>query len=126
MSVRSASPRILVGGQPYVGPMTTPDVIRRYYAAASDDDLDAIIACFAPSAHVLDEDQHYRGIPEIRRWRERVASRFTYSTQVTEIEQTSEDEYVVATHLEGDFPGGVVDLKQRFTVRDGLIAQLLI
>lgn len=104
----------------------TPDVVSRYYAAAADDDLDAVIACFAPEAHVLDENQHYRGTAEIRRWRETVASRFTYTTQITGTEQTSEDEYVASTHLEGDFPGGIVDLQQRFTVRDGLITELLI
>jgi hypothetical protein len=38
----------------------------------------------------------------------------------------SEDEYVVATHLEGNFPGGVVDLEQRFAVSGDLISDLLI
>jgi hypothetical protein len=55
-----------------------------------------------------------------------VASRYTYTTEITGITATGEDEYVVATHLEGDFPGGVVDLEQRFTVSDGLISELLI
>jgi hypothetical protein len=32
----------------------------------------------------------------------------------------------VAIRLEGDFPGGVADLEQRFTVRDGEITRLVI
>jgi hypothetical protein len=32
----------------------------------------------------------------------------------------------VVHHLEGDFPGGVVDLHFRFTLRDALIARLVI
>ena len=32
--------------------------------------------------------------------------------------------YVVSTHLEGDFPGGEVDLAQSFTLVDGLISDL--
>jgi hypothetical protein len=32
--------------------------------------------------------------------------------------------YVVSTHLEGDFPGGVVDLQQRFTLVGELVADL--
>ncbi len=104
----------------------TPDVIGRYYAAAAADDIDAVVACFSPQAHVLDEDQHYRGVPEIRRWRESVASRYTYTSEITAVEQVSDDEYVVATHLEGDFPGGVVDLEQKFTVSGELITELLI
>jgi hypothetical protein len=35
-----------------------------------------------------------------------------------------DDRYVVFTTLTGNFPGGSVDLANRFTVRDGLIAQL--
>lgn len=105
---------------------TTPDAITRYYAAAANDDLDALIACFTPTAHVRDENQDYDGIAEIRRWREGVASRYTYTTEITGTEQTSADEYTITTHLEGDFPGGVVDLDQRFTVSGGLISQLLI
>ncbi len=105
---------------------TLPDVIARYYDAAAADDLDAVLACFAPDAHVLDENTHYNGIAEIRGWRENVASAFTYTTEITGVEPVGADEYVVSTHLEGDFPGGVVDLEQRFTVSDGLVAELLI
>ena len=105
---------------------TTPGAITRYYAAAAAGDLDAVLACFTADAHVRDEGEDYHGIAEIRRWREGVASRFTYTTEITGTQQEGEHEYVVSTHLEGDFPGGVVDLAQRFTLRDGLIADLSI
>ena len=105
---------------------TTPDVIARYYAAAANGDLDALLDCFTPEAHVLDEGQDYQGITEIRAWREGVASRYTYTTEITGTRRASDDEYVVAAHLEGDFPGGVVDLEQRFTVSGGHISELLI
>lgn len=105
---------------------TTPDVIARYYAAAANGDLDALLDCFTAEAHVLDENQHYQGIAEIRRWRESVASRYTYTTEITGAKKAIDGEYVVTTHLEGDFPGGVVDLEQRFTVSGDLISELLI
>ncbi len=105
---------------------TTPDVIARYYASAAEGDLDALLDCFTPQAHVFDEGQHHHGLAEVRRWRERVASRYTYTTEITGTRQTTDDEYVVATHLEGDFPGGVVDLEQKFTVSGDLISELLI
>lgn len=108
------------------GMTTIPDVIARYYAAAAKGDLDTVLDCFTPEAHVLDESQHYQGIAEIRRWRESVASRYTYTTEITGATKAGEGEYVVATHLEGDFPGGVVDLEQRFTVSGDLISELLI
>lgn len=55
-----------------------------------------------------------------------MASRFTYTSEITRVEPASDQDYVVPTHLEGDFPGGVVDLDQRFTLADGLIADLSI
>jgi hypothetical protein len=36
------------------------------------------------------------------------------------------DTWLVVNHLEGDFPGGVVDLQYRFVVRDDLIVELVI
>lgn len=103
-----------------------PDVITRYYAAAERGDTDAVMACFSTDAHVLDEDRHYWGAEEVRRWRESVATRFTYTSEITGTEVTAAGEHLVSTHLEGDFPGGTVDLVQRFTLTDGLITQLLI
>lgn len=102
----------------------TPDVISRYHAAAASGDLDAVLDCFTADAHVHDEGRDYHGRAEIRSWRESVADRFTYTTRITDVEQVGEAVHVVHTHLEGDFPGGVVDLKQRFTVRGGLICDL--
>lgn len=105
---------------------TVPDVISRYYDAAAADDLESLLACFTDDAHVRDESHDFRGVAEIRGWRNGLASRFTYTTQITGTEVVADDVYVVSTHLEGDFPGGVVDLEQRFTVTDGLIADLSI
>jgi hypothetical protein len=34
--------------------------------------------------------------------------------------------WIVAVRLEGNFPGGVADLEQRFTVRDKAIVDLTI
>lgn len=105
---------------------TIPDVITRYYDASAAGDLDALIECFTSDAHVRDEGIDYRGVAEIRGWREGVASRFTYTTEITRVVSTGDGEYLVATHLEGDFPGGVVDLDQRFTLSGDKIADLAI
>lgn len=101
-----------------------PDVVARYYAAADAGDLDALLACFTADAHVRDEQRDHHGRDEIRAWREGVATRFTYTTEITGVERVGESVHVVHTHLEGDFPGGVVDLEQRFTLTDGIISDL--
>jgi hypothetical protein len=52
----------------------------------------------------------------IRAWRENVASVYEYTTDLVGVEAAGEGEYVARVHLEGNFPGGIVDLRYRFTV----------
>lgn len=103
---------------------TIPDVIGLYHATSASGDLDSLISCFRSDAHVRDEGHDYDGVVEIRSWRESLVSRFTYTSEITRVEQTGDQQYLVSTHLEGDFPGGLVDLDQRFTLDDGLISDL--
>ena len=104
----------------------TPDVITRYLRAADEQDLDALAACFAEEGSVVDEGETHVGREAIREWREGTVAQWTYTTTVTGTERVGDDRYDVTVHLEGDFPGGEVDLTQAFTVRDGLIGRLLI
>lgn len=55
-----------------------------------------------------------------------IGSEFTYTIQMTGSTKIDDNRYDVMHHLEGNFPGGQVDLHFRFTLRDGLIAQLII
>jgi len=54
-----------------------------------------------------------------------MSTRWTYTTTVTGARRDGDD-WIVAVHAEGDFPGGVADLEQRFTVRDNRITRLVI
>lgn len=106
--------------------MTTaaPDAIVRYLSAADTQDWPALADCFTDDGVVRDEGQTHVGRREIIAWRESVAAAFTWTTTLTETEATGDDTFTVTVHLEGDFPGGVVDLKQKFEMRGGLIAVL--
>ncbi|WP_161976355.1 nuclear transport factor 2 family protein [Mycolicibacterium sp. CH28] len=105
-------------------------MISAYLAASERRDVDAIVACFSDDATVLDEGTQRRGLAEIRRWREDVDTTFEYTSKlmrwsaggVTDRAQR----YDVTLHLQGNFPGGGVDLVNSFTVRDGHIADLRI
>ena len=105
-----------------------PRAIAEYFAAADRDDVDALVNCFADDAVVLDENNEWHGRPDIRRWRETVATKYDYELDVRAAEmhgQGDGDERVdVQTHLEGNFPGGTVDLDYRFTLREELISKL--
>jgi ketosteroid isomerase-like protein len=103
---------------------TTPDVIAAYFQAADARDLDALMACFTEDAAVTDEGRTWRGHAEIRRWRVDVATVYQYTVEVLGVEARATDHYAVTTRLEGNFPGGRVDLVYRFALHDGLINAL--
>ena len=108
--------------------VSLPTVISDYLAASERGDLDALVACFTDDAVVLDEDLEWRGQAGIRQWREKVANAYQYTDEVRgAAEQGSVDgvqRHDVQTHLEGNFPGGTVDLTFRFGLLDDRIATL--
>lgn len=105
-----------------------PPVISEYLAASDRGDAEAIVRCFAEDAVVVDEGQQWRGTAAIRRWRDTVATAYQYTAQVTGAEARGEadgaERHDVHVHLDGNFPGGQVDLTDRFALRDGRIARL--
>jgi ketosteroid isomerase-like protein len=105
---------------------TAPPVITRYLNAAATGDLDTLVACFTDEATVLDEGRTYRGPDAIRGWRESLRSQWEYTATVTASEAAGDGDYIVAAHIEGNFPGGVVDLTYRFELAGEQIAALAI
>ena len=103
-----------------------PAPIRAYLTAHDSRDDEAAIRAFATDATVTDEGQTHTGTQAIRAWRRRASTEYTYTTKVTDIRQERDEVWVVAVHLEGNFPGGTADLQQRFTLRDKTIADLTI
>jgi ketosteroid isomerase-like protein len=102
-----------------------PAAVRDYLTAHAAKDDEAAVRAFAPDAAVTDEGKTSTGTPEIRAWRDRASHEWTYTTEVTGVRRDGDD-WIVAIRLAGDFPGGVADLEQRFTVRDGVIGRLVI
>lgn len=103
---------------------SAPAVIQRYFEAQSARDFDALIALFADDAVVIDEGQTRRGAHEIRAWRQDTVSAYEYTTDVRGLESVSDGTYVARVRLEGNFPGGTVDLRYRFSVDGDLIRRL--
>lgn len=101
-----------------------PDVIDRYFRAVDDRDLDAFVACFADNASVADQDRLYDGRASIRAWRQKAMETHSYTAEPVQATAQAGDSYLVRTRLAGDFPGSPVELRYRFTLRDGLIGAL--
>jgi hypothetical protein len=103
-----------------------PDSIQQYLAAHDLHDTERAVAAFSPDATVTDEDRVYEGIAQIREWLDSAAREFTYTRTLTGVEAVDADAWLVENRLEGNFPGGVVNLRYEFVVRDGRIARLVI
>ncbi|MFY1690383.1 nuclear transport factor 2 family protein [Plantactinospora sp. WMMB782] len=99
-----------------------PEIIRRYFAYASQPDTEAYLGLFADDAVVEDEGKEYRGIAEIRRWRGEVP---LVSYEITDVEQTPAGTVVTAA-ISGDFPGSpFAGLRFRFSEYDDEVIRRL-
>jgi hypothetical protein len=110
--------------------MTTgalPRIIEEYMRlASSPDPADAgrIASCFTKTGRVTDEGTTRLGRDAIREWWAGPANTFNYTVTVQGNHELGSGRFVVFTQLHGDFPGGVADLANRFTVDGDLIEQL--
>ncbi|WP_406055116.1 nuclear transport factor 2 family protein [Kribbella sp. NBC_00889] len=106
--------------------MNLPATITNYLAAHTARDLDAATRWYAADAVVTDDGTTYRGRDEIRAWLGRAASEYTYTSELVAARQVDDTTYVATHHLEGDFPGGTVDLDFTFSLDEDLITRLVI
>ncbi|MFI6277735.1 nuclear transport factor 2 family protein [Streptomyces sp. NPDC050988] len=84
------------------------------------------VTAFTGVATVVDDGHTYEGAAAIEGRLGRAAAEFTFTVRLTGARQTDADHFIVARHLEGDFPGGTVDPRCRFTLREGLVERLVI
>jgi hypothetical protein len=102
-----------------------PSPIVAYFEAANGPDPDAVVACFAEDAHVRDEGRDHVGRRAVRDWAADARRRYQFRAEPRSIEPDA-DGFWVTAHLTGDFPGAPADLRYRFQLRDGKIADLAI
>ena len=102
------------------------EVIRRYLEAHDRRDRDAALSAFTPDATVVDDGHTYVGSNEIRRWLEKASTEFTYTRTFVDARLVDANTWLVTNHLEGNFPGNVVDLRYEFVLTGDLISRLVI
>jgi ketosteroid isomerase-like protein len=103
-----------------------PEVIVRYLGAHDRRDTDAALATFSSDAVVVDDGHEYASPDEIRDWLAHASTEFTYTRTFAGAEAVAPDTWLVTNRLEGNFPGGVVDLRYRFRISGDLITGLVI
>ncbi|MFE7779170.1 nuclear transport factor 2 family protein [Streptomyces sp. NPDC057445] len=109
-----------------IDPAALPDVITRYLDAHREHDTVRAVTAFTGDATVVDDGRTYDGTEAIEEWLNRSSSEYTYTIGLTRAHRTDDTHFVATQHLEGDFPGGVVDLRYRFSLRGGRIERLVI
>ena len=86
-----------------------PRTIADYLAAHRARDAETAITYFTSDAAVTDDGKTYHGTADIRTWLDRSAREYTYTIELTGAEKIDDEHYTAINHLEGDFPGGVID-----------------
>jgi hypothetical protein len=108
------------------GHAEVPDIIRRYFEAHDRRDTDAALATFESDGTVLDDGHQYAGSDEIRHWLSKASTEFTYTRTLVDAAPSGAGNWLVVNHLEGNFPGGVVDLRYQFVLNGDRISRLVI
>jgi ketosteroid isomerase-like protein len=109
-----------------IPPAQLPETIRGYLAAHAAGDADAALRAFTPGAVVVDDGTSHRGTEEVRRFLTEAGAQFSYTSTLVGAQRVDDTHWVATHRLEGDFPGGVVDLAYRFTMAGDRIAELVI
>ncbi|GAB2597600.1 nuclear transport factor 2 family protein [Microlunatus antarcticus] len=100
--------------------------VTTYFALMEGPDKLRVIDVFTPDAVVVDDGRTYRGRDAVRTWLTGAASEFTTTSTRLSAEQAGTTATVVVL-LEGDFPGGRVELTHTFELGpDGLVRALSI
>ncbi|MDT7800294.1 MAG: hypothetical protein QOI78_3727 [Actinomycetota bacterium] len=110
-----------------------PDAVRAYLALTIAGDRTAAIVAFADGARVTDDGASHDGVTAVRAWLDRPAGDCTFTTtplaakSTMDTMDTMDSEALVTCRVEGNFPGGLVDLDYRFTLDETRrIARLVI
>lgn len=109
-----------------ISPNRLPGPVRAYLAARTTEDADAALSVFTPTAVVVDDGRTYRGADEVRRFLTRAGAEFRYTSRLLGARRADDGRWVVTHRLEGDFPGGVVDLDSSFVVDGDRVSALVI
>lgn len=109
-----------------IPPAELPPAVRDYLTAHEAHDVEGALRAFAPSAVVVDDGTTYRGTAEVRQFLARAGTAYRYTTRLVGVQRVDDARWVVTCRLEGDFPGGVVDLRYRFVLSEALVAELVI
>ena len=101
-------------------------IVRGFVAAHIVGDAEASSSFLTEDVVVVDQGETVRGREDVHAFLRDAGSEFQYTTEQIGAHRVDDAHWVVVLRLEGTFPGGVAELDYRFTLRDDLIADLVI
>jgi hypothetical protein len=106
--------------------VAVPAAITSYQASHDSRDVEKAFAQFTDDVHIEDDGRTYEGRSGVRTFLQEAGSEYTYTRTLIGATEVSPDCWRITNRLEGNFPGGEVDLSYEFVLKDGLIARLKI
>ncbi|MER7556648.1 nuclear transport factor 2 family protein [Nocardioides sp. NPDC126508] len=103
-----------------------PTTVRDFFAAHVVHDADTASSFLTDDAVIVDQDETFRGREAVHAFLRDAGSEFEYTTEQIGARRIDDAHWVLTVRLEGTFPGGVAELDYRFTLQDGLVAELVI
>jgi len=97
-----------------------------YQSAHDRRDVETALAQFTHEATVVDDGRRYEGVNGIEQFLTKAGSEYTYTRTLISAEEVTANCWRVTNRLEGNFPGGQVDLSYEFYLESELIARLII
>ncbi|MHC5797297.1 nuclear transport factor 2 family protein [Lacisediminihabitans sp. FW035] len=95
-----------------------PGIVMSYLTASQGTDPGSAVALFTADATVTDSGSHYAGTVEILDFLERATTEFEYTSTLIGAERAGNTATAI-NRLEGNFPGGIVELRYVFSLDDG-------
>ena len=94
-----------------------PGIVMSYLTASQGTDPGSAIALFTADATVTDSGTDYTGTVEILDFLQRATTEFEYTSTLIGAERQGSTATAI-NRLEGNFPGGIVDLRYTFSLDD--------
>jgi hypothetical protein len=109
-----------------IHPDQLPVTIRSFLNAHAARDTDVALPLFVSDAVVVDQDETFRGTDEILGFLRKAGAEFSYTTELIGAQRIDDEHWIAKNRLEGNFPGGIVNLDFRFAMDGDRISELVI
>jgi hypothetical protein len=100
-----------------------PKPIALYVAAENSGDPNLFDQCFAENATVRDENETYKGLAAIKKWKAETKKKYQHIVDPLRMAEQG-GKFIITNRVTGDFPGSPIELDFVFTIQGDKIVSL--